>query len=284
MTEKQAPYWSEKEKEQTIFRVNKNAENPFVMMDKRPIENDNLSWKAKGLLSYLLSRPDNWTVRMKDLVKRSSDGDFSTRSAIKELIEAGHLERSQGRAAGAKFDTVSYDVYEIPKPLRGFPQADNPQADNPALNKIDSNKKDLSNIPAPEEARKATSIQEAIFANQPITEDMLQDDSLAQEIDLAVFALCQGAPHYEELARAFMESRGIALDHSKSKVSGHRKAFREMYNAHVKPEHIRAVFRNTEPHILKNIIKPIQIVTMAIGEANALPGVVDNDQDDGEVL
>jgi len=130
-------------KEKTIFRVNKNAENPFVMMDKRPIENDNLSWKAKGLLSYLLSRPDDWTVRMGDLVKRSTDGEYATRAAIKELIEAGHLVRKQGRTEGAKFDTVTYDVYE--KPLRGFPQADNPQADNLALSKKDLSKNELNN-------------------------------------------------------------------------------------------------------------------------------------------
>jgi len=139
MTERKAPYDT---KGQTIFRVKKSKDNPFVMMDKRPIENDSLSWKAKGLLSYLLSRPDDWTIRIGDLVKRSTDGDYSTRGAIKELMEAGHLIRKQGRTDGAKFDTVTYDVYE--EPLRDNPQAENPQAENRALNKIDSTKKDLN--------------------------------------------------------------------------------------------------------------------------------------------
>lgn len=139
-------------KEQTIFRINKNANNPFVMMDKRPIENDQLSWKAKGVLSYLLSRPDDWTVRIGDLIKRSTDGEYSTRGAIKELIDAGHLIRKQGRKDGAKFDSVNYDVYE--KPLRGNPQVENPQAENLALSKNDLSKKDCNNISSSSENQK----------------------------------------------------------------------------------------------------------------------------------
>ena len=54
-------------KSRTIFRISKNKENPYVMMDRRPIENAELSWGAKGVLAYLLSRPDNWTVRLQDL-------------------------------------------------------------------------------------------------------------------------------------------------------------------------------------------------------------------------
>ena len=72
--EKQANYAT---RGKTIFRVKKNADNPFVMIDRRPIENPKLSWKAKGILAYLLSRPDNWVVRLGDLVKHSPDGAFS---------------------------------------------------------------------------------------------------------------------------------------------------------------------------------------------------------------
>ncbi len=162
MSEEKAIYET---KEQTIFRIKKNQDNPYVMMDKRPIENDSLSWKAKGLLSYLLSRPDDWTVRIGDLVKRSTDGEYSTRAAIKELIDAGHLVRKQGRTKGAKFDNVTYDVYE--KPLRGNPQADNPQADNLALSNKDLSKKELSNTTLSSEKQKANDFLEELNARKP---------------------------------------------------------------------------------------------------------------------
>jgi hypothetical protein len=44
----------------SIFRVSKNKENPYVMIDKRSIGNDKISWKAKGILAYCLSMPDDW--------------------------------------------------------------------------------------------------------------------------------------------------------------------------------------------------------------------------------
>ena len=139
MSEEQAEYNVNK----TIIRVAKNADNPFVMMDKRPLEKPYLSWKAKGLLAYLLSRPDDWTVRLGDLVKRSTDGEYATRQAIKELESAGHITKTQERKDG-QFAEVVYTVYE--QPLRGNPQAGNPQAENLALTNTNVTKKDNTNI------------------------------------------------------------------------------------------------------------------------------------------
>ena len=149
MSQEQGEYKTHK---QTIFRTIKNADNPYVMMDRRPIENPILSWKAKGILAYLLSRPDNWIVRLGDLVKRSPDGVFAVRGAIKELAEAGHLSRKEIRDESGKFLRYELEVYELPftsKPLIGFPQADNPQADNLMLNDTDINENDNKDAASP---------------------------------------------------------------------------------------------------------------------------------------
>lgn len=114
-------------KDKTIFRTIKDKDNPYVMMDKRPTENPGLSWKAKGILSYLLSRPDNWDVRMGDLVKRALDKEHATRSGINELIKAGHIQRIYEREKG-KIKRVILEVYE--QPLRGFQQVEKPQVEN----------------------------------------------------------------------------------------------------------------------------------------------------------
>lgn len=99
----------------TILRVEKNKDNPFVMIDRRTIENPALSWRAKGMLAYLLSRPDDWVVRLGDLVKRSSDGTHTVRAALHELMEAGHIRKDTVRENGRIKQWV-YTVYEAPAP------------------------------------------------------------------------------------------------------------------------------------------------------------------------
>jgi DnaD/phage-associated family protein len=120
----------------TIFRVAKNADNPFVMIDRRVIENPKLSWKAKGLLAYLLSRPDNWVVRFRDLVNRAPDGAHTVRVAMKELKAAGHVKITTEREEGRVTRWV-YTVYESPDV--DFQQVVIQQVENRTLNNKDIN-------------------------------------------------------------------------------------------------------------------------------------------------
>ena len=140
-------------KSQTIFRVEKNADNPFVMIDRRPIENPSLSWRAKGILTYLISRPDNWIVRLGDLVKRSPDGVYAVRAALKELTKAGHLSRKEERENG-KFKQYVLLVHEVSisstptnLPHAMEPLTVLPHAVNLTLNDTDSiNENELNDI------------------------------------------------------------------------------------------------------------------------------------------
>ena len=97
----------------SIIRVQKNKDNPYAMIDKRIFSDSQLSWKSKGLLSYLLSRPDNWKIMIADLVKQSSDGRDSVYSGIKELISARYIARNELREKG-KFARYEYFVFEEP--------------------------------------------------------------------------------------------------------------------------------------------------------------------------
>jgi hypothetical protein len=156
MSEQQAPYKIEG-RPATIFRAAKNKDNPYVMIDRRPIDNKNLSFKAKGILTYLLSRPDGWEVNLVDLANRSTDGLASIKSGVKELKEAGHLKHAGTRnVLNGHFETVIWEVYECPQvgvspqvenqsPQVDFPQVGNPQVDNriqvlSTLSNKDSNK------------------------------------------------------------------------------------------------------------------------------------------------
>lgn len=92
---------------------NRKRENPFVQIDKSMLSDEKISWKAKGILAYLLSKPDDWVTYVTDIEKRSTDGRDSVNSGIKELIAAGYLERKQLREKG-RFMGYEYSVYEYP--------------------------------------------------------------------------------------------------------------------------------------------------------------------------
>ncbi len=105
-----------------IIRVQKDKNNPYVIINKGFLNNKKMSWKAKGMLSYLLSLPDDWRINVSDLVNRSKDGEKATYSTIKELVENGYISKDQGREAGGAFGQVNYTVYE--SPLAGFRDAE----------------------------------------------------------------------------------------------------------------------------------------------------------------
>lgn len=151
----------EQSKNNTIIRTSKR-ENPYVMIDKYGLNDERLSWKAKGLLVYLLSKPDDWQVYESDLVKRAADGRDAVRTGLKELMEYGYLSRRQIRGENGSFGHMEYIVYERPivdeitangKSVNGEnePQTENPSTVKPAPEKPlllsnDSTKNDLSMI------------------------------------------------------------------------------------------------------------------------------------------
>lgn len=99
-----------------IVRVIKDKSNPYVMLNKTCLRDDQLSWKAKGLHSYLLSLPDDWQIYIEDLKNRSKDGKESTSNTIKELINAGYVKRIAKRDSKTNrfIGGFEYEVYEIP--------------------------------------------------------------------------------------------------------------------------------------------------------------------------
>lgn len=242
--EQQADY---KARKQTIFRTIKNEENPFVMIDRRPIENPALSWKAKGVLTYLLSRPNNWIVRIGDLVKRSPDGVYAIRQAIKELEQAGHVYRKEIRDPENKqFLRYELEVYELPftsKPLTNFPHAENPHAENLPLNDTDCNENELNNG--------ADAPKPSIPENMPIEWQIagnvetvvLPDQEKAKREDFANL-VAMGTPNpsmARQIALAFQEARNMTLP--ESKVKAQRKAIKEMLDMGVNFRHVSEATR-----------------------------------------
>ncbi|WP_426443895.1 conserved phage C-terminal domain-containing protein [Staphylococcus xylosus] len=99
------------------FRVFKES-GSFVTVHKDFIHDDNLSWKAKGILLYLLSRPDDWQVYETEIVKHSSDGLSGLKSGIKELEQVGYIQRNRKRDDKGRLKEYEYLVYEQPNHIR----------------------------------------------------------------------------------------------------------------------------------------------------------------------
>lgn len=135
---------------------------PYVQIPNEMLADPSLSWKAKGLLCYLLSKPDNWQARNADLLAHATDGKDSMRAALLELEAAGYMAISyEGRSDDGRLTrTIVYSSKPVLDPdqadfppgdgarLGGFPaghQADFPpsdQADNPPLQRRRHTKKE----------------------------------------------------------------------------------------------------------------------------------------------
>jgi hypothetical protein len=94
-----------------IIRIKHTAN--FLIMDKKALQDVRMSWRAKGLLAYLLSLPNDWTIYTTELQKRSTDGRRSMTAAINELKQKGYIiyrKTSKGRGK----ITHEYVVFEKP--------------------------------------------------------------------------------------------------------------------------------------------------------------------------
>lgn len=99
-----------------IVRVEHNKENPYFMLNRTILNDPNLSFKAKGLHAYLLSKPDDWNIHIEQLAKVSKEGIEAVKSGLIELKKNGYVElRSIRNEQGNKFLHHEYVVYEVPK-------------------------------------------------------------------------------------------------------------------------------------------------------------------------
>ena len=100
------------ESKKTIIRREHGRLNPYAQINRRTIQNPKLSWKAKGLLAYLLSLPDDWKIHISELPKHCRDGVKATRAAFKELEVEGYITGSRMRDEKGYFLGYEYIVRE----------------------------------------------------------------------------------------------------------------------------------------------------------------------------
>lgn len=111
--------------------VRHKRERNFTVLSNVPLRDRHLSWKAKGLLAYLLSLSEAYQLRVAGLVERATDGKDSTRAGLTELQALGYLRILRERGSRGRFKSVTWIVSETPeRPQAGTEQ---PQPDFPVV-------------------------------------------------------------------------------------------------------------------------------------------------------
>ena len=117
-----------------VFRIEKPRD--YTVMSNHHLRNTNLSLKAKGLLSLMLSLPENWDYTTKGLAHICKDGVDSICAGVRELEEQGYVIRERVRNSNGQLGAIEYTILEQPrppKPKQEKPERENPVQANPVL-------------------------------------------------------------------------------------------------------------------------------------------------------
>ena len=224
-----------------VFRVNKNRN--YTVMSNVHLRDKALPLKAKGLLSLMLSLPEDWDSSMRGLAKLSADGLDSTRAAVKALERSGYVVRRQLYDARGRFSNNEYTVFEIPQPsspssdlpLTGKPSTEKPSSDAPLSEKpsqinteqvitqernTDLNNYQSINLDGMDRMDERERYREIIEENieYEIMKDRPDGDRLGEIVEIMLDAVCSTAPtiriNGEDMPQQVVKSRFLKLDSS----------------------------------------------------------------------
>lgn len=126
-----------------IVRVEK-VEN-YSVINNYFLNDPSISFKAKGLLAYLLSKPNDWQIYIEHLKKTSTDGKDSIASIIKELINANYISRDTMRNEKGQMNGYNYVVYEHPVNRYAVTKEVYPETEKPSPVKSETVKPEQAN-------------------------------------------------------------------------------------------------------------------------------------------
>lgn len=129
---------------QTIYRTAHDKDNPYVCINRDLAQSDTLSFAALGMLTYILSKPDDWQITLTDLARANKSGRDAARAILDELIEAGYISKSKSqRRVSGRFSNYQYTVWE--KPSTVTPSTGQPSTENPTVQSKESQSTEKQN-------------------------------------------------------------------------------------------------------------------------------------------
>lgn len=176
-----------------VIRVEKTKN--YTVMANYHLRDNRLSFKAKGLMSFMLSLPDDWDYTVAGLATCAKDGKDSVRGALKELENAGYLTRERARDKQGRLRSTDYVLSEEPSVIE--PETKEPTQENPITEKPTTENPTLEK-PTQENP---TQINTNILSTKELSTDKRKGDKSP------VFQ-----PPTVEQVRAYCEERGNQVD------------------------------------------------------------------------
>ena len=146
-----------------VFRVEKNS--GYTVMSNHHLRNRALSLKAKGLLSQMLSLPEDWDYTLQGLARINRESIDAIRQAIRELEQAGYIQRSRERDEKGRLRGADYVIFELPQPVPASvsptlenPTLENPTQENPTLENPMQLNKDIQKTDLPKKEKSNTDL------------------------------------------------------------------------------------------------------------------------------
>ena len=178
-----------------VYRVNKSRN--YTVMSNFHLRDKNLSLKAVGLLSKMLSFNDGWKFSTRGLSAICKEGPDAILSALKELEKYGYLVRHRQRDNKGRMGSMVFEIYEEPQP--DFPHTDNPHMEKPDV--------DYPDVDEPHEENPAR-----INTHQVITQERNNSLSKYQSINPDGMDVIDERERYEELIRENLEIDILSQD------------------------------------------------------------------------
>ena len=127
-----------------VFRIERTRD--YTVMSNHHLRDKGLSLKSKGLLSMMLSLPEDWNYTTRGLAKICKEGVDAIGGALRELESAGYIVRNQMRDRQGRISDTEYVIYEQPQPKAPQPDTASPDTENPYLDGPDTEKPAELNI------------------------------------------------------------------------------------------------------------------------------------------
>ena len=224
-----------------VFRVERNK--GYTVMSNHHLRNKDLSLKAKGLLSQMLSLPENWDYTLKGLSLINRESIDAIRTAVWELEKAGYITRQQNRDGKGKMADMIYTIYEQPQPRpeqpdKAAPGLENPVLENPTSDNPTPGKPTLGN---------PTQLNKDISSKEKTTTDVSTTDSIP--------ILSRPSPLEDEAAQP-PERKGTGAK-SQSAIEIYREIIMDNIEYEHLCQHAKGIDRETLDEIVDLLVETV---------------------------
>ena len=187
-----------------VFRIERTKD--YTVMSNHHLKNAQLTLKAKGLLSMMLSLPDDWNYTTRGLAAICKEGVDAIGTALKELEQAGYITRRRLRGKDGKIYDTEYTIYELPQKARP-PDTEQPYTENPDMVKPCTEKPAQlnTNKSNTQESKTYLSNTHSFFPADGLTDGLDKREKIKAQIEYEILSQQHSSSQLDELVELILE-------------------------------------------------------------------------------